>query len=135
VGAALDLAAPSGEPPVVDTDALLRDELAAVLPRLRRLPDRFDRVMTLAARGDLRVRHVVDEDSGRILRTLVNRALLAAAGAAFVVASAVLLGAAEDGPTVAGRTGLFEILGYGGLFTGSVLLLRVVAAVARDGTT
>jgi ubiquinone biosynthesis protein len=135
VGAALDLAAPSGGPPVVDTDALLRDELAAVLPRLRRLPDRFDRVMTLAARGDLRVRHVVDEDSGRILRTLVNRALLAAAGAAFVVASAVLLGAAEDGPTVAGRTGLFEILGYGGLFTGSVLLLRVVAAVARDGTT
>jgi ubiquinone biosynthesis protein len=135
VGAALDLAAPSGEPPVVDTDALLRDELAAVLPRLRRLPDRFDRVMTLAARGDLRVRHVVDEDSGRILRTLVNRALLVAAGAAFVVASAILLGAAEDGPTVAGRTGLFEILGYGGLFTGSVLLLRVVAAVARDGTT
>jgi ubiquinone biosynthesis protein len=135
VGAALELAAPSGEPPVVDTDALLRDELASVLPRLRRLPDRFDRVMTLAARGDLRVRHVVDEDSGRILRTLVNRALLVAAGAAFVVASAILLGAAEDGPTVAGRTGLFEILGYGGLFTGSVLLLRVVAAVARDGTT
>ncbi|HET6663967.1 MAG TPA: hypothetical protein VFG94_06900, partial [Acidimicrobiales bacterium] len=118
----------------VDTDELLRDELAAMLPRLRRLPDRFDRVMTLAARGDLRVRHVVDEDSGRILRTLVNRALLAATGAAFVVASAVLLGASESGPTVAGSTGLFEILGYGGLFTGSVLLLRVVAAVARDGT-
>jgi ubiquinone biosynthesis protein len=134
VGAALDLAAPSGEPPLVDTDELLRDELAAMLPRLRRLPDRFDRVMTLAARGDLRVRHVVDEDSGRILRTLVNRALLAATGAAFVVASAVLLGASESGPTVAGSTGLFEILGYGGLFTGSVLLLRVVAAVARDGT-
>jgi ubiquinone biosynthesis protein len=135
VGAALELAAPSGEPPVVDTDALLRDELASVLPRLRRLPDRFDRVMTLAARGDLRVRHVVDEDSDRILRTLVNRALLAATGAAFVLASAVLLGASEDGPAVAGSTGLFEILGYGGMFIGSVLLLRVVAAVARDGTT
>ncbi len=135
VGAALDLASPTSELPVVDTEALLRHELAAVLPRLRRLPDRFDRVMTLAARGDLRVRQVVDEDSGRILRTLVNRALLAATGAAFVVASAVLLVATEDGPPVAGNTGLFEILGYGGLFTGSVLLLRVVAAVARDGTT
>jgi ubiquinone biosynthesis protein len=135
VGAALDLAAPPGEPPIVDTDALLRDELAAVLPRLRRLPDRFDRVMTLAARGDLRVRQVVDEDSGRILRTLVNRALLAATGAAFMVASGVLLVATEDGPTVAGNTGLFEIFGYGGLLIGSVLLLRVVAAVARDGTT
>ena len=135
VGAALDLAAPSGEPPVVDTDALLRDELAAMLARLRRLPDRVDRVMTLAARGDLRVRHVVDEDSGRILRTLVNRALLAATGAAFLVASTVLLVATEDGPTVTGSTGLFEFFGYGGLFIGSVLLLRVVAAVARDGTT
>jgi hypothetical protein len=81
------------------------------------------------------VRQVVDEDSGRILRTLVNRALLAATGAAFMVASAVLLVATEDGPTVAGNTGLFEVLGYGGLFIGSVLLLRVVAAVARDGTT
>jgi hypothetical protein len=36
---------------------------------------------------------------------------------------------------VASSTGLFEILGYGGLLAGSVLLLRVVAAVARDGTT
>jgi ubiquinone biosynthesis protein len=135
VGAALELASPTSELPVVDTEALLREELAAMLPRLRRLPDRFDRVLTLAARGDLRVRQVVDEDSGRILRTLVNRALLAATGAAFMVASAVLLVATEDGPTVAGNTGLFEVLGYGGLFIGSVLLLRVVAAVARDGTT
>jgi ubiquinone biosynthesis protein len=134
VAAALDLAAPSGEPPVVDTDTMIRDELAAVLPRLRRLPDRVDRIMTLAARGDLRVRHVVDEDAGRILRTLVNRALLAAIGTAFAVASAVLLTATEDGPMVSGGTGLFEIFGYGGLLIGSVLLLRVVAAVARDGT-
>ena len=89
--------------------------------------------MTLAARGDLRLRTVVDEDGGRMLRTLVNRALLAATGAAFLVASAVLLVATDDGPAVAGSTGLFEILGYGGLFVGSVLLLRVVAAVARDG--
>ena len=31
--------------------------------------------------------------------------------------------------------GLFEVLGYGGLLAGSMLLLRVAAAVARDGTT
>jgi len=135
VAAALDLASPSSELAVVDTDAIIRDELLAMLPRLRRLPDRFDRIMTLAARGDLRVRHVVDEDATRILRTLVNRALLAAIGAAFAVASTVLLAAADAGPTVSGGTGLFEIFGYGGLLIGTVLLLRVVAAVARDGTT
>ena len=33
------------------------------------------------------------------------------------------------------EVGLFEVLGYGGLVAGIVLLLRVVAAVARDGTT
>ena len=132
--AAMDLAA-STEQPIVDWESILRDELLAALPRLRRLPDRVDRIMTLAARGDLRLRTVVDEDRGRILRTLVNRALLAAVGAAFLLVAAVLLVAADQGPAVSGGAGLFEILGYGGLLVGSVLLLRVVAAVARDGTT
>jgi len=58
-----------------------------------------------------------------------------ALGAAFLVVAAVLLVAAESGPSVSSGIGLFEILGYGGLFVGSVLLFRVVAAVARDGTT
>jgi ubiquinone biosynthesis protein len=133
--AAKDLVASSTDAPVVDWETMIRDELVATLPRLRRLPDRVDRIMTLAARGNLRVRSVVDEDEGRIARTLVNRALLCAVGAAFLLVAAVLLVSADDGPSVSGGTGLFEILGYGALLAGSVLLLRVVAAVARDGTT
>ena len=135
VGAALELVSSTSATEIVDTDAMIRNELAAVLPRLRRLPERMDRIMSLAARGDMRVRHVVDEDANRVLRTLVNRALLAAIGAAFVVASVVLLAATEQGPMVSGGTGLFEIFGYGGLLIGTVLMMRVVAAVARDGTT
>ena len=61
-------------------EAFVRAELEAALPHLRRLPDRIDRILTLAGRGDLRVRSIVDEDRHRILRTLVNRALLAAVG-------------------------------------------------------
>ena len=53
----------------------------------------------------------------------------------FLVASAILLVAADPGPAVGGDTGLFEVFGYFGLLAGTVLLLRVVAAVARDGTT
>ena len=116
-------------------DTMVRDELLAALPHLRRLPDRIDRILTLASRGDLRIRSVVDEDSRRILRTLVNRGLLVVIGASFVFASTVLLVAADAGPAVASWTGLFEVFGYGGLLAGTVLLLRVVAAVARDGTT
>lgn len=122
-------------PPVIDRDTLVRDELLAVLPHLRRLPDRIDRVLTLTGRGELRIRSIVDEDSQRILRTIANRALLALVGAAFLVVGTMLLVATEKGPLIAGGTGLFEVFGYGGLLFGVVLQLRVVAAVARDGTT
>ena len=128
------LTEPKGTP-ILDRDAMVRAELLSMLPHLRRLPDRFDRLLMLAGRGDLRVRSVVDEDSRRILRTLVNRGLLAGIGAAFLLVSAMMLVASDDGPAVAAQVGLFEVLGYGGLLAGTVLSLRVVAGVARDGTT
>ena len=81
------------------------------------------------------MRTVTDEDGRRIVRTLVNRALLGGIGAAVLAVSAVLLVATDPGPAVSEGTGLFEIFGYGGLLAGAVLVLRVVAAVARDGTT
>ncbi len=120
---------------VVDRDEMIRRELLTALPRLRKLPEQVDRILTLTGRGELRVRHLVDEDGRRILRTLVNRVLLAGIGAALLVVSGVLLVAPDSGPLVADRTGLFEIFGYGGLLAGVVLEFRVVAAVARDGTT
>ena len=113
---------------------MVRDELLSALPRLRQLPERVDRLLATAGRGELRLRTVVDEDQGRILRTLVNRGLLAFVGAILLGVSAMLLVATEDGPAVAGETGLFEVFGYGGLLAGSVLVLRVLAAVTRDGT-
>lgn len=121
--------------PLVDRDAMVKEAFVSALPHLRRLPDRLDRILMLAGRGDLRIRHIVDEDSRRILRTLANRALLAAIGATFLLVSALLLVPAEEGPMLSDEVGLFEILGYGGLVAGTVLLLRVVGAVARDGTT
>jgi hypothetical protein len=104
---------------------MIREELLATLPRLRRLPDRIDRIITLAARGYLRVRSVIDEDGSRILRTLVNCALLAAVGGTFLVVASMLLMVAGKGPAVSSGTGPFEIFGYGGLLAGSVLCLRV----------
>jgi ubiquinone biosynthesis protein len=135
LASAIELMTPSSGSPVLDPQAMVRDEILAALPHLRRLPERIDRILTLTGRGDLRVRHVVDEDGRRLLRTFVNRSLLAAVGATFVLASTALLVAPDAGPTVASSTGLFELVGYAGLLGGTVLLLRVVAAVARDGTT
>jgi ubiquinone biosynthesis protein len=125
---------PAGEA-VVEPRQLARDELWAMVPHLRRLPERVDRLLTLAGRGELRVRSVVDEDSRRIVRTLANRLLLTLAGTSFLITSTWLLVTPEGGPRVSGDTGLFDVFGYGGLLIGVVLVLRVVAAVARDGTT
>jgi ubiquinone biosynthesis protein len=135
VSAASEMMVSPDSSPVVDRDDLIREELLAALPHLRHLPDRIDRILTLTGRGELRLRSIVDEDSRRIVRTLVNRALLTTVGAAFLLVSAVLLVASDAGPAVGDGTGLFEVFGYGGLLAGTVLLLRVVAAVARDGTS
>jgi ubiquinone biosynthesis protein len=125
----------SAAEPVLDRNTMIRDELLDALPHLRRLPDRIDRILTLTSRGDLRIRSIVDEDSRRIVRTLANRALLCVTGSAFLLTSTVLLVASDPGPSVGDGTGLYEMLGYFGLLAGTVLLLRVVAAVTRDGTT
>jgi ubiquinone biosynthesis protein len=121
--------------PAFDRDKMIRNELLTALPRLRKRPEQFDRILTLTGRGELRLRTIVDEDGRRVLRTLVNRALLAGIGAVLLIVSAMLLVSSDPGPAVAERTGLFDIFGYGGLLAGVVLVLRVVAAVARDGTT
>ncbi len=137
VPAALALVAPGSkdEPALLDRTELMREELLSMLPRLRRLPERVDRILTLAGRGELRLRSVLDEDAGRIVRTLANRLVLVFAGTSMLITSTWLLAATDDGPQLAGETGLFEAFGYGGLLIGAVLVLRVVAAVTRDGTT
>ena len=134
VSAALEVAGPGVDAPV-DPEEMVRQEVLAAALRLRHLPDRIDRLATLATRGDLRLRTVVSEDERRLVRTLVDRALLAGVGAAVLLTSGLLLSAPSTGRVRVGSSSLLDVLGYGGLLAGTVLVLRVVAAVARDGTT
>jgi ubiquinone biosynthesis protein len=134
-GAASELMADPATHRVLDPRALVEAELLATLPHLGHIPARLDRFLTLATRGELRLRTIMDENEGRLARTLVNRLLLVVIGAVFLGAAVLLLIAGDAGPPVTPGTGLYEILGYGGLLAGTVLLLRVAAAVARDGTT
>ena len=136
VAAATEMMTSPTAPPIVDRDAMVRDELMAALPHLRRLPDRIDRILTLTGRGDLRIRNVVDEDGRRIVRTLVEpRAARARSARRSSSWRRCCSSRPTPGPRSRPGTGLFEVFGYGGLLAGTVLLLRVVAAVARDGTT
>jgi len=116
-----------------DPQQLLTDALISELPVLRRLPADVGRTLAMASRGTLTFRTVAAEDESRFTRTMWNRSLLAVIGIGLCVVSVLLMGL-EVGPNVGGDTRLVVLLGAGGLALGAVLLLRVIAAVVRDGT-
>jgi hypothetical protein len=110
------------------TDALVRE-----LPRLQKLPGQIDRIATLAARGDLRTRVSLftTADDARVVTRLANRLALALTGGMLALAGAVLLTVGTGANNR--ETTLTEVFGYVALGFATIVLLRVVAAVVRDG--
>lgn len=108
----------------------------AQLPRLRRLPQRVDELIGRANSGRLSVRLApfADERTERIVTRLVDRLVLGLIASSVGVGSVILLGV-QDGPTLGGDIPLNEVIGYSGLAAASILVLRIVAGVIRDGTT
>lgn len=109
------------------------DELQALLPLLRRLPRRLDRITEAVERGSLsvNVRLFADARDVRLISTLVSRAILALLGAAIGLMSVLLLGV-SGGPVLIAPISLFQSLGYVGLCFSLVLILRVVIALIRE---
>src|SRR6516165_3654641 len=116
------------------------DEALGLLPVLRRLPRRLDRITTSLERGTLTtsVRLLADHRDRHFVATMVGRAVLAFLGAAFGITSVMLIGV-RGGPLLApaaagtGGTSLFHAFGYVGLFLSLVLILRVIIAITREG--
>lgn len=134
VSAGKDLARQAAEEQGGDPNAMLQQALMEELPVLRRLPADVARTLALASRGSLQFRTVQAEDEDRLQRTLWNRMTMAFVGAVIAVMSVLMMGL-EVGPLLGGDTRLVVVLGAGGVFLGTVLMLRVVAAVIRDGTS
>jgi ubiquinone biosynthesis protein len=110
----------------------LEDELVALLPVLRGLPRRFDRLGDALEHGRLRLNiRLFADDRDRVLVTgLLHQALLTVIGAAAGIMSVLLLGT-TGGPRVTATLGLFPLLGYGLLVVAVVLILRVLVVVFR----
>jgi ubiquinone biosynthesis protein len=116
------------------------DELIALLPVLRRLPRRLDRITASLERGTLsaNVRLFADEREIRLAAAMVSRAVMAFIGASVGLLSVGLL-AIHGGPVLlpgpghGGGTSVFRLFGYLGLFFAVVLILRVLIAIAREG--
>jgi ubiquinone biosynthesis protein len=115
-------------------EELARRELGSIALLLRRAPRRLDRIASIVQRGDLRarVRLFADEQDVRTVTRLLNRVVLAGLGGIVGVLSVMLLGT-QGGPPFTGDTSLFQFFGYFGLFCATVMILRVIVAILRDG--
>ncbi len=108
------------------------DELVALLPVLRRLPRRIDRVSGALEEGRLgiNVRLFADRRDRQVITGLVHQALLTVLGAVTGVIAAILL-ASRGGPTVTPGLSLFQLIGYNLLVVAAVLALRVLFTIFR----
>jgi ubiquinone biosynthesis protein len=110
------------------------DELMALLPVLRRLPRRLDRISGALEEGRLgvNVRLFADERDRRVITGLVHQSLLTILGAVTGVVAALLLGT-HGGPQVAPTITLLQLIGYNLFVVSAVLVLRVLFTIFRSG--
>ena len=111
------------------------EEVVSLLPMLRRLPRRVDRIAAAVEGGRLsvKVRVLADERDRKVITGWVQLGVLTvlAATAGFM---AVALLALKGGPAMTSAIGLYQFLGYCLLVICALLALRVLAAVFRTGS-
>ncbi|MEQ4718527.1 AarF/UbiB family protein [Nonomuraea sp. B19D2] len=107
-------------------------ELAALLPMLRRLPRRVERIASAAEHGrfSMNVRLLADERDRGYVTGLLHQVLLTVLGATAGVMGVILLGT-DGGPPVLPNTSLFQLIGYNLLVISAILALRVLAVIFR----
>ena len=107
-------------------------ELLTLLPMLRKLPRRADRISAALAQGRLttNLRLFSDPRDVSVVTTLVNRAVLGLLGSALGVMSVLLL-QAHAGPAITKSTTTLQVFGYVGLFLSVTLILRVATDILR----
>jgi ubiquinone biosynthesis protein len=109
------------------------EEMAALLPVLRRLPRRFDRVTSAMEQGrlSLNVRLFADERDRHMVTGLTHQFLLALLGAASGIAAALLIGV-PSGPKITSGISLAQLIGYNLLIVAAILVLRVLYTILRN---
>jgi ubiquinone biosynthesis protein len=113
----------------------LADEAMSLLPMLRRLPRRLDRI-TAAAEGGrlgLNVRLLADERERRLINAWLQQIVVTVLAATAGLMAVVLL-AIKGGPVMTSAVTLYQFLGYCLLVICSLLALRALAAVFTSGS-
>ena len=110
------------------------DEIVALLPMLRRLPRRVDRIAAAVEGGRLsvNVRVLADEGDRKTITGWIQLGVLTVL-AATAGGMAVALLALKGGPAMTPTISLYQFLAYCLLVVCALLALRVLAAVFRTG--
>jgi ubiquinone biosynthesis protein len=108
------------------------DDFTTLLPMLRRLPRRVERIASAAEHGRLsvQVRLFADERDRRTITVLLQQVLLTILAATAGVMGVLLLGTG-GGPRVTTTVGLYQLFGYNLLVVCVVLALRVLVLIFR----
>ncbi len=112
-------------------DAAIKEVLELV-PSLRRLPRRFDRITAAIERGQLsaNVRLLADPRDREVFSGYLHQALVCVLAATTGIMAAVLL-ASQGGPLISQGVRLYAVFGYNLLVISAVLAIRVLFAPAR----
>lgn len=110
----------------------IREEATALIPILRRLPRRVERIASAAENGRLgmNIRLFADERDRAVVREIVHEILLAFLAAATGLMAVMLLGT-DGGPEMTGSITLYAFLGYNLLVISAILGVRVLAQIFR----
>ena len=111
------------------------DELIALLPVLRRLPRRSDRLggALEAGRLSINVRLLADPTDRRYLTGLLHQVFLVALAATSGIMAVLMLGL-HGGPAITSTVTLYAFFGYCLLVIAAILALRVLVLVFRPDT-
>jgi ubiquinone biosynthesis protein len=111
------------------------DELIALLPALRRLPRRIDRLggALEAGRLSVNVRLLADPADRRYLTGLLHQVILVILAATAGLMAVLMLGL-HGGPVITTTVSLYAFFGYCLLVIAAILALRVLVLVFRPDT-
>lgn len=107
-------------------------ELVKLLPLIRRIPRRLDRLTSALEHGRISIgtRPFADDRDRRHLTRLVHQTLFTLLATATGITAAMLLGTA-GGPEVTQEVSLYQLIGYSLLIVSAALALRVLSSILR----
>lgn len=115
-----------------ETKKRIEEEFSTLLPQLRKLPRRFDKLVQLIEAGKVTLHHDLFSDAAtaNFVRMLFSRIILLAVGVTFGIISVALLAIAQF---IDEAYALYlNTASYMGLFLCAILLVRVSVQALRD---